>query len=143
MNIKHFIVAISLGLIAVLPLTSIAKSVPGDGAKPVVELMPIVTRHEAALDLSAEQIAAIEAFRKEAMPVRLLVQQEILDKRAALRTAILEDKPASERADLMREIADTEVRHFEGRNRCAEFLRTTLTGAQYDEVVRLYLEALR
>lgn len=123
--------------------SAMAKSVPGDGAKPVVELMPIVVRHEAALNLSAEQIAAFEAFRKENMPVRIKVQQEILDKRAALRLAILDGLPGAERDALMAEIADAELRHFQGRSRCADFMRETLTEAQFAEVKRLYLEALR
>lgn len=143
MPVKNLFMASVIGLATVFSGAAFAKSVPGDGAKPVVELMPIVVRHEAALDLSAEQIAAFEAFRKENMPARIKVQQEILDKRAALRVAILEARPTSERTALMGEIADAEVRHMQGRDRCADFMRATLTDTQYAEVVRLYIEALR
>lgn len=143
MSIKKFLVVSAIGLAMSVPGVALAKSVPGDGAKPAVELMPIVVRHEAALDLSAEQIAAFDAFRKENMPVRIRVQQEILDKRAALRMAILEGRPAAEREALMAEVADAELRHMQGRDRCADFMRETLTEAQYAEVVRLYLEGLR
>lgn len=143
MNSRHFIIAAVIGMAAAMSGATFAKSVPGDGAKPVVELMPIVVRHEAALDLSADQIAALEAFRKENMPTRIKVQKEILDKRAELRAAILEGRPAAEREALIRDVADAEIRHLQGRDRCADFMRNTLSEAQYAEVVRLYLDALR
>lgn len=143
MNTRHFIIAAVIGMAAAMSGAAVAKSVPGDGAKPVVELMPIVVRHEAALDLSADQIAALEAFRKENMPTRIKVQKEILDTRAELRAAILEGRPAAEREALIRDVADAELRHLQGRDRCADFMRKTLSEAQYAEVVRLYLVALR
>ncbi len=143
MNVRKILITSLLILGATVTGTASAKSVAGDGAKPVVELMPIVVRHEAALNLSAEQIAAFETFRKENMPTRIKVQKEILDKRAALRLAILDGLPGQERDALMAEIADAELRHMQGRDRCAEFMRKELTEAQYAEVVRLYLDALR
>lgn len=143
MKTRHFIIAAVIGMAAAMSGAAVAKSVPGDGAKPVVELMPIVVRHEAALDLSADQIAALEAFRKENMPTRIKVQTEILDTRAELRAAILEGRPAAEREALIRDVADAELRHLQGRDRCADFMRKTLSEAQYAEVVRLYLVALR
>lgn len=120
-----------------------AKSVPGDGAIPVVELMPLTMRYEADLKLTPEQIASLNAYRKQAMPGRVALQKKILDLRGQLRMAILDNKPAAEREALMGQIAEAEVAHFKGRDRCVEHLRTTLSAEQFAELTRLYLASLR
>lgn len=120
-----------------------AKSVPGDGAIPVVELMPLTMRYEADLKLTPEQIASLDAYRKQAMPGRVALQKKILDLRGQLRMAILDNKPAAEREALMGQIAEAEVAHFKGRDRCVEHLRTTLNAEQFAELTRLYLASLR
>ena len=120
-----------------------AKSVPGDGAIPVVELMPLTMRYEADLKLTPEQIASLDAYRKQAMPGRVALQKKILDLRGQLRMAILDNKPAAEREALMGQIAEAEVAHFKGRDRCVEHLRTTLNAEQFAELTRLYLTGLR
>ena len=120
-----------------------AKSVPGDGAVPVVELMPLTMRYEADLKLTPEQIASLDAYRKQAMPGRVALQKKILDLRGQLRMAILDNKPAAEREALMGQIAEAEVAHFKGRDRCVEHLRTTLNAEQFAELTRLYLAGLR
>lgn len=120
-----------------------AKSVPGDGAIPVVELMPLTMRYEADLKLTPEQIASLDAYRKQAMPGRVALQKKILDLRGQLRMAILDNKPAAEREALMGQIAEAEVAHFKGRERCVEHLRTTLNAEQFAELTRLYLAGLR
>lgn len=120
-----------------------AKSVPGDGAIPVVELMPLTMRYEADLKLTPEQIASLDAYRKQAMPGRVALQKKILDLRGQLRMAMLDNKPAAEREALMGQIAEAEVAHFKGRDRCVEHLRTTLNAEQFAELTRLYLASLR
>lgn len=120
-----------------------AKSVPGDGAIPVVELMPLTMRYEADLKLTPEQIASLDAYRKQAMPGRVALQKKILDLRGQLRMSILDNKPAAEREALMGQIAEAEVAHFKGRDRCVEHLRTTLSAEQFAELTRLYLAGLR
>jgi hypothetical protein len=120
-----------------------AKSVPGDGAIPVVELMPLTMRYEADLKLTPEQIASLDAYRKQAMPGRVALQKKILDLRGQLRMAMLDNKPAAEREALMGQIAEAEVAHFKGRDRCVEHLRTTLNAEQFAELTRLYLAGLR
>ena len=120
-----------------------AKAVPGDGAIPVVELMPLTMRYEADLKLTPEQIASLDAYRKQAMPGRVALQKKILDLRGQLRMSILDNKPAAEREALMGQIAEAEVAHFKGRDRCVEHLRTTLNAEQFAELTRLYLAGLR
>ena len=120
-----------------------AKSVPSDAAIPVVELMPLTMKHEADLKLSAEQIQALADFRKIAMPGRMVTQKRILDLRAQLRMAILDNKPQAERDALMTRIADDEVAHMKGRNTCVETVRMILTAEQFAELTRLYLASLR
>ena len=120
-----------------------AKSVPGDGAIPVVELMPLTMRYEADLKLTPEQIASLDAYRKQAMPGRVALQKKILDLRGQLRMAMLDNTPVAEREALMGQIAEAEVAHFKGRDRCVEHLRTTLNAEQFAELTRLYLAGLR
>jgi Spy/CpxP family protein refolding chaperone len=120
-----------------------AKSVPGDGAIPVVELMPLTMRYEVDLKLTSEQIQALETYRKQAMPGRVALQKKILDLRGQLRMAMLENKPAAERETLMSQIAEAEVAHFKGRDRCVEYMRTVLSAEQFAELTRLYLAGLR
>jgi len=120
-----------------------AKSVPGDGAIPVVELMPLTMRYEVDLKLTSEQIQALETYRKQAMPGRVALQKKILDLRGQLRMAMLENKPAAEREALMSQIAEAEVAHFKGRDRCVEYMRTLLSAEQFAELTRLYLAGLR
>lgn len=134
--------AIALALVAAAGIAG-AKSVPGDAALPVVELMPLTMKHEADLKLSAEQIKALEDYRKQAVPGRVAVQKKILELRGQLRMAILENHPAGEREALMKQIADAEVEHFKGRERCVEFMRKTLDAGQYRQLVSLYLGGLR
>ena len=133
---------LALALVAGAGLAQ-AKSVPGDGAIPVVELMPLTMRYEADLKLTPEQIASLDAYRKQAMPGRVALQKKILDLRGQLRMAILDNKPAAEREALMGQIAEAEVAHFKGRDRCVEHLRTTLSAEQFAELTRLYLAGLR
>lgn len=120
-----------------------AKSVPGDGAIPVVELMPLTMRYEADLRLSAEQIRSLDEYRKQAMPGRVAVQKKILELRGQLRVAILENKPQADREALMKQIADAEIEHFKGRDRCVEHLRKTLSAEQFAQLSKLYLDGLR
>jgi hypothetical protein len=120
-----------------------AKSVPGDAAIPVVELMPLTMKHEADLKLSAEQIQLLADYRKQAMPGRIGVQKKIVDLRGELRMAILDNKPAAERQALMQRIAEAEVEHFNGRDRCVEALRKILSAEQFAQLSQLYLSGLR
>lgn len=122
---------------------ALAKSVPADGALPVVELMPLTMKHEADLKLSTEQIQALADYRKQAMPNRVAVQKQILDLRGQLRMSILDNKPQAERDALMARIADAEVAHLKGRNTCVEAVRQILNAEQFAELQRLYLSSLR
>lgn len=134
--------ALALALVLGCGLAA-AKSVPGDGAIPVVELMPLTMKHETDLKLTAEQIQALDAYKKQAMPGRVAVQKKILNLRGELRLAILDNKPQADREALMKQIADAEVEHFQGRNRCAEALRKIMSTEQFAQLSRLYLDGLR
>lgn len=134
--------AILLALVAATGLAA-AKGVPGDGAIPVVELMPLTMRYEADLKLTAEQIQSLADYRKQAMPGRVAVQKKIIELRGQLRMAILDNQPQAERDALMKQIADAEVEHFQGRNRCVEQLRKTLSAEQFTQLGKLYLDGLR
>lgn len=134
--------AIALALVTSTALTA-AKGVPGDAAIPVVELMPLTMRYEADLKLSIEQIQSLDAYRKQAMPGRVALQKKIIELRGQLRLAILDNWPQADREALMKQIADAEVEHFQGRNRCAEHLRKVLSPEQFAQLRKLYLDGLR
>ena len=131
-----------LALVAATGLVA-AKNVPGDAAIPVVELMPLTMRHEADLKLTPEQIQALADYRKQAMPGRVAVQKKIVELRGQLRMSILDNKPQAEREALMQQIAEAEVEHFKGRDRCVENLRKTLSAEQFAQLSTLYLNGLR
>jgi hypothetical protein len=63
--------------------------------------------------------------------------------RGELRLAILADKPRAERDALMQQIAAAEVEHFQGRDRCVDHLRKTLSAEQFVQLTQLYLDGLR
>ena len=133
---------IAFALVATCGLTA-AKGVPGDGAIPVVELMPLTMRYEVDLKLTPEQIKSLDDYRKQAMPSRVAVQQKIIELRGQLRIALLDNKPEADRDALMKQIADAEVQHFKGRERCVEHLRQLLNAEQFAQLRKLYLEGLR
>ena len=139
-NLRHVTLALCLALASGLVA---AKAVPGDGAIPVVELMPLTMKHEADLKLSAEQIQALADYRKQAMPGRVAVQKKILAMRGELRMAILDNKPAADREALMDQIAAAEVEHFKGRDRCVEAVRKIVSAEQFAQLSKLYLDGLR
>ena len=122
---------------------ALAKSVPADGALPVVELMPLTMKHEADLKLSTEQIQALADYRKQAMPGRVAIQKSILELRGQLRMAILDNQPQAERDALMTRIAEVEVAHMKGRNTCVEAVRKILSAEQFAQLSQLYLNGLR
>lgn len=144
---KHTICALRrlLALVALAGVAGLAmaKNVPGDGAIPVVELMPLTMKHEADLKLTTEQIKSLEDYRKQAMPGRVAVQKKILELRGQLRMAILENRPQADREALMKQVAEAEVQHMQGRSRCVEHLRQALSAEQFAQLSRLYLDGLR
>jgi hypothetical protein len=129
--------------VSMLASVALAKSVPADQGLPVVELMPLVMKHEADLQLSAEQIQSLADYRQQAMPGRIAVQKKIQSLRGELRMAILGNRPMADREALMKQIADAEVEHFQGRNRCVEHLRKTLSAEQFGQLSQRYLDGLR
>ena len=134
--------AIVLALVAASGFAA-AKGVPGDGAIPVVELMPLTMRYEADLKLTPEQIKSLDDYRKQAMPGRVAVQKKIIELRGQLRMALLDNKSQADRDALMKQIAEAEMQHFQGRERCVEHLRQMLSADQFAQLRKLYLEGLR
>ncbi len=139
-TLRHLTLALCLAFGSGL---AAAKSVPGDGALPVVELMPLTMKHEADLKLTAEQIQALDGYRKQAMPGRVAVQKKILALRGELRMALLDNQPATDREALMKQIGEAEIEHFKGRDRCVEALRKILSAEQFAQLSKLYLDGLR
>lgn len=134
--------ALVLGLAALCGVAA-AKSVPADQGLPVVELMPLVIKHEAELGLTPEQIQALADYRKQAAPGRVAVQKKIQTLRGQLRMALLGSQSATEREALMKQIGEAEIEHFKGRERCVEHVRTTLSPEQFAKLSQLYLDGLR
>ena len=113
---------------------------PGDAAIPIVELMPLTMRYEAELKLTPEQIKALADYRNLNMPKRLAGQTQVLALRGNLRAAMLAGQPTGE---LMRQVSQAELEHMQARERCVEFMRKTLSPAQYTQLTQLYLGGLR
>jgi len=131
-----------------LPLCVLAQSgtLPtsvADESAPVVELMPVVLKHEAELGLTAQQQQALADFRRQTMPRRVALQQEIKTAKAELRRAVLDNAPESTRNALLERWLQAEREHAQMRMRCAAFMRETLSPQQMAQVQQLYLQALR
>ena len=125
---------------AAAPVVAQGKSVPGDAAILIAELMPLTMRYEADLKLTPEQIKAITAYREANMPKRIAGQKNILALRGQLRAAMLSGQPTG---DLMRQVSQAELDHMQARERCVVFMRTTLTPEQYTQLIQRYLDGLR
>ena len=44
---------------------------------------------------------------------------------------------------LMKQVAEAEVEHFKGRERCVEALRKIMSAEQFTQISQLYLDGLR
>src|SRR3990167_1073434 len=88
-------------------------------------------------------IQALDDYRKQAMPGRVALQKKILTLRGELRMAILDNQPPANREALMKQIAEAEVEHFKGRERCVEALRKIMSAEQFTQISQLYLDGLR
>jgi len=53
------------------------------------------------------------------------------------RAARLDNRPQAERDTLMKQIADAEGKHFQGRNRCLEHLRKMLSAEVFSQLTKL------
>ncbi|MFN3611352.1 Spy/CpxP family protein refolding chaperone [Tepidimonas sp.] len=131
---------LGLGLLASVPAW--ARTSMADESTPIVELMPLILKHEAQLGLADAQRQALEQFRKEAMPRRIALTKRIRDLRGELRLAILEGAPQVRRDELRQQLVQAEQEHLQARERCAEFVRATLTPEQFARVRQWYLESL-
>ncbi|QTD45133.1 Spy/CpxP family protein refolding chaperone [Ottowia testudinis] len=125
---------------ATTPVSAQAKSVPGDAAIPIAELMPLTMRYEADLKLTPEQVKALTDYRNANMPKRVAGQKQLLAQRGNLRAAMLAGQPT---AELMRQVQQTELEHMQARERCVQFMRQTLTAPQYAQLTQRYLDGLR
>ena len=125
------------------PVGTTAQTYAQDAAMPIVEFMPLLVSYEKELNLTPAQVQAITEYRKTAMPVRVALQKNLLALRANLRQAILDNAPAAQRDALMQKINHTEMMHMQARNRCADFVRTTLTPEQFAKLVKLYQQKLQ
>ncbi|MCS6811684.1 MAG: Spy/CpxP family protein refolding chaperone [Tepidimonas sp.] len=114
-----------------------------DDSTPIVELMPLVIKHEAHLNFSDAQRQALEQFRKENMPRRVALIQRIRTLRGELRLAILDHAPQARRDELRQALLQAEQEHLQLRERCVEFVRATLTAEQFAQLRQWYLNGLQ
>ena len=139
---KCSVIALMLSVWLAAAPSAWAQSTPGDAAVPVVELMPLIMKQEKELQLSPEQVQAFADYRKGAAPTRMALQKEIVSLRGQLRSALLEGASPEASAALMQKIANAEIEHFKGRERCVEFTRKVLSPEQFALLKRNYLESL-
>ncbi|WP_334155258.1 Spy/CpxP family protein refolding chaperone [Tepidimonas sp.] len=120
-----------------------ARTSVADESVPIAELMPQILKHEAQLGLSDAQRQALDQFRKEAMPRRLALTQRIRALRGELRLAILDGAPAARRDELRQQLVQTEQEHLQMRERCVDFVRSTLSPEQFARVRQWYLDGIQ
>lgn len=129
---------LALAAAPVLARTSVA-----DESTPIAELMPLLVKHEAPLGLSDAQRQALDQYRKEAMPRRIALTQRIRELRGELRLAILDGAPAARRDELRQQLVQAEQEHLQARERCVDFVRSTLSPEQFARVRQWYLDGIQ
>ncbi|TSE21389.1 LTXXQ motif family protein [Tepidimonas alkaliphilus] len=139
---RALIAALLLAAGAMASAPALARSSVVDESTPIVELMPLLLKHEAQLGLTDAQRQALEQFRKDAMPRRVALTQRIRELRGQLRMAILEAAPPARRDELRQQLVQAEQEHLQARERCADFVRSTLTPEQFARVRQWYLDSL-
>lgn len=128
--------------LALVAAPAAARTSVADESTPIAELMPLVIKHEAQLALTDAQRAQLDQFRKENMPRRVALTKRIRELRGELRMAILDGAPAARRSELRQQLVQAEQDHLQARERCVDFLRTTLTSEQFARVRQWYLDSI-
>lgn len=129
--------------LALASVPTLARTSVADESTPIAELMPLLIKHDAQLGLNDAQRQALEQFRKEAMPRRIALTKRIRDLRGELRLAILEGAPVGRRDELRQQLVQAEQEHLQARERCVEFVRSTLTPQQFARVRQWYLDGIQ
>jgi phosphosulfolactate synthase (CoM biosynthesis protein A) len=129
--------ALTLGAIA----PAFAELSPADRAelaKPIVALMPVLMKNEAALNLNAEQKTFFADWMSKMPERREVVEKKIVEMRIELRQVILEGTDREKRDQLIQKIGTEEAHILMMRALCVESVREHLTPAQFKQLVALY-----
>ena len=130
-------VALSVGVI--LPAqAALSPAERAELAPPIVELMPIVLKNEAALGLDAKQKAFFADWEKKMPPRRESVERHIAELRVALRKILLDGGPRDQRDMLVQQIGAETAHLVMMRSLCVDTLREQLTSDQFKKVVEMY-----
>ena len=106
--------------------------------KPIVALMPVLMKNEAALNLNAEQKKFFADWMSKMPERREGVEKKIADLRIELRQVILEGGKFDQRDHLIEKIITKEAQILTMRALCVESVREHLTADQFKQVVALY-----
>lgn len=107
---------------------------------PVPMLMPIVFRHMAELNLSAEQKKALEDWRTHQTAQWQKWRGPMLEHNRALRDALLKGETGEALAPLKAAVDKDHREMLEHGIRQVEFLHHTLTPEQWEKVTTLYAQ---
>lgn len=107
---------------------------------PVPILMPVVFRHMAELNLSAEQKKALEDWRTNHVAQWKKWQGPMLEHNRALRDALLKGETGAALAPLKAAVDKDHREMLEHGIRQVEFLHHTLTPEQWEKVTALYTQ---
>ncbi len=107
---------------------------------PVPILMPIVFRHMAELNLSAEQKKALEDWRTNHVAQWKKWRGPMLEHNRALRDALLKGETGAALAPLKAAVDKDHREMLEHGIRQVEFLHHTLTPEQWEKVTTLYTQ---
>ncbi|MGC8504849.1 MAG: hypothetical protein ACP5MM_08650 [Acidithiobacillus sp.] len=107
---------------------------------PVPMLMPIVFRHMAELNLSAEQKKALEDWRTHQVAQGQKWRGSMLEHNRALRDALLKGETGEALAPLKAAVDKDHREMLEHGIRQVEFLHHTLTPEQWEKVTTLYTQ---
>lgn len=124
------------------PVADTGLSVTADSSFPIIELMPYLVGQAEALALTPAQIQVFADYRKKVMQNRLALQGNEKALRGQLRQALIAGADEATTTALMHRISETEMAHMALRRDCMSVVRSTLTSAQFDKIIQMYMKTL-
>ena len=125
------------------PVADTGLSVAADSSFPIIELMPYIVGQADALALTPAQVKVFADYRMVAMKNRMGLQANEKALRGQLRTALIAGADDATTTALMHRISATEMAHMDFRRQCIKLVRSTLTPAQFAQLIKMYEQALK
>lgn len=122
---------------ALVASTAMAEG-PRELSAPIVAFTPVIVKNADALNLTEAQRADLKQWTSTMPAKRKAIEEEARQARAALRQAIVDGAPQTEREALAQKVGQMETRLVLMRSACADHWREVLSEEQFAQMVALY-----